>query len=92
MTKAMLFATYLIACKSILIAAVVIGREMKKICLNNTSLNKRIEGILKREVEKNETSLFLRKMQEETATDIEQMRSWLQKVLNGFTQSQYDPT
>ncbi len=67
------------------ISAIVIGREIKKICIDNASLNKRIESILTREIEKNETSLFLRKMQEETSTDIEQMRSWLQKILDGFT-------
>jgi predicted nucleotidyltransferase len=69
------------------ISAMVIGREIKKLCIDNAGLNKRIENILITEIQKNETSLFLRKMQEETDTNIEQMQHWLQRVLDGLVQA-----
>ena len=68
------------------IAAMVIGREMKKICSNNPVLCNRIENILSTEIKKGQASSFLRNMQEETSSDIGLMKMWLEKLLIGFTQ------
>ncbi|MCC7159522.1 MAG: nucleotidyl transferase AbiEii/AbiGii toxin family protein [Ignavibacteria bacterium] len=68
------------------ISAIVIGREMKKICLDNSVLYKRIEKILSVEISKGQTSSFLRNMQEETSFDIEMMKMWLEKLLVGYAQ------
>jgi hypothetical protein len=68
------------------ISALVIGREMKKTCINNPALCNRIEKILSAEIKKGQTSSFLRNMQEETSSDIELMKMWLEKMLMGFTQ------
>lgn len=68
------------------ISALVIGREMKKICLDNAVLRNRVEKILSEEIRKGQTSPFLRRMQEETSFDIEMMKMWLEKLLIGLTQ------
>jgi predicted nucleotidyltransferase len=68
------------------ISAIVIGREIKKICSNNTALCNRIEKMLSDEIRKNQISPFLRQMQKETSSDIELMKMWLEKLLMGLTQ------
>ncbi|PVD51543.1 hypothetical protein DC498_14055 [Terrimonas sp.] len=68
------------------IAAMVIGREMKKVCVDNHTLCTRIKNILADEIKKGQASPFLRRMQEETSFDIEMMKIWLEKLLKGFSQ------
>ena len=64
----------------------VIGREMKKVCVDNHTLCTRIKNILADEIKKGQASPFLRRMQEETSFDIEMMKIWLEKLLKGFSQ------
>ena len=66
------------------IAALVIGREMKKICIQNDSLKQRLNRILDQEINKDSSSRFLIRMVEETRTDIEVMKKLLENMVKGL--------
>lgn len=66
------------------IGAIVIGRELKKLCAENEPLKKRIQHILEREIGGGADSRFIRQMVQETKSDVEKMQSWLLLLLNGY--------
>lgn len=67
------------------IGAIVIGRELKKLCAANATLKKRIQHILEREIAGGANSRFIRQMVQETKSDTEKMENWLMRLLNGYT-------
>ena len=67
------------------IGAIVIGRELNRLCADNEFLKKRIQSILEREITAGENSRFVRFMVDETKRDAEEMKGWLTCLLNGYT-------
>jgi predicted nucleotidyltransferase len=67
------------------IGAIVIGRELKKLCADNNSLKERVQNILEREVAGGSGSRFIRQMVQETNSDAEKMQNWLKQLLKGFS-------
>jgi len=66
------------------VAAIVIGREMRKLLVHNVVLYGRVADILQRLIEKAEKSDFIRNMARETDGTIEEMSLLLQGVLTGM--------
>jgi predicted nucleotidyltransferase len=66
------------------IAAIVVGREMKKICGSNTALLKRLQQIVQGEIERGETSDFIRQMVRETESTVENMGNLLTNLAAGL--------
>jgi predicted nucleotidyltransferase len=66
------------------IAAVVIGREMKKMCVDNQYLHDRLAVILTMQINKAQNSGFVRQMTEATKWPVDQMLSWLALVKEGL--------
>ncbi|MDB5245616.1 MAG: hypothetical protein JWQ40_10 [Segetibacter sp.] len=63
------------------ISAIVIGRELKKICSTNQSLLERLRQILQNHIALKENSVFIRNMVAETDGTVENKIRLLQKVL-----------
>jgi predicted nucleotidyltransferase len=66
------------------IAAIVIGREVKKIAVGNTSLLTRLKTILSREIDRKEGSSFVREMTAELDSTIVQTTALLGNLLSGL--------
>ncbi|MEO6851625.1 MAG: nucleotidyl transferase AbiEii/AbiGii toxin family protein [Mucilaginibacter sp.] len=66
------------------VSAIVIGREMKKIVVNNDNLYQRLEGILTRQIELKENSAFIRNMVNENNSNVEDIILLLKNLLKGF--------
>lgn len=69
------------------IAAIAIGREMKKMCGNNEALKNRLLTILIKHIEKKQSSTFVRLMVGETSRPVDEMVTWLSSLLIGLKQS-----
>jgi predicted nucleotidyltransferase len=67
------------------IAAVVLGREIKKIIDKNQLLLGRIKRILTDHVDQEEKSAFARNMAEETGSTLAEVVSWLKHMLIGVS-------
>ena len=67
------------------IAAIVVGREIKKICADNSQLHNRIQRIVSDEIDKIDKSAFLRAMMRETGKTLEEMNDLLMNMLEGIT-------
>lgn len=67
------------------IGAIVIGRELKKLCADNGALKKRIQDILEREIAGGADSKFIRQMVQETQSNAEKMQNWLIHLITGYT-------
>lgn len=67
------------------IGAIVIGRELKKLCADNGPLKKRIQDILEREIAGSADSKFIRQMVQETQSNAEKMQNWLIHLITGYT-------
>lgn len=67
------------------IAAIVVGREIKKICADNAQLKERIERIVAGEIDKNYNSQFLRAMVRETKKTLEEMNDLMKHLREGIT-------
>lgn len=65
--------------------AIVIGREIKMICISNEELRLRLIKIIETELQKSEDSAFLRLMVNETKKSLEEMQRLLTYVLKGLT-------
>lgn len=63
------------------ISAVVIGRELKKICSTNQALVERLRETLQKHIDLKENSVFIRNMIAETNGTVENKVSLLQKIL-----------
>lgn len=68
------------------IAAIVIGREMKKMCDRNQGLKNRLLSILKTQIGKGATSVFVQQMVKETASNVKEMMEWLIYILQGISE------
>ncbi len=68
------------------IAAIVIGREIKKMCIGNQALKDRLVNILTAQIELDQASAFIRQMVGETGRNVEDMKSWLISVKAGILQ------
>lgn len=66
------------------IAATVIGREIKKMCLKNQILKNRLTSILSQHIEKGQASFFVQEMVAETGKTVKEMVKWLKNVYNGL--------
>jgi len=66
------------------IGAIVIGREMKKICKDNFELLTRIKTIIKRNVDLQENSILVRKITMEISTTVERVLRLLTALLLGL--------
>ena len=66
------------------ISAIVIGREIRKICAANEILLGRLKQILQSHIGKNDESLFIRNMVAETGWTVEKSRQILQNILLAF--------
>ena len=66
------------------IAALVIGREIKKIAAENEKLRERLTAILSRQVELGEKSPFIRNMVQEADADVEAVVYLLKKLKQGL--------
>lgn len=66
------------------IGAIVIGRELKKLCADNGALKKRIQDILEREIAGGADSKFIRQMVQETQSNAEKMQNWLIHLITGY--------
>jgi predicted nucleotidyltransferase len=69
------------------IAAMVIGREIKKVIDKNELLLRRIKGILDGHVSQGEKSAFNRNMVEETGSSLATVISWLKFMLMGLSKN-----
>ena len=67
------------------IAALVIGREMKKIAANNESLHQRLSKIIATQIELKENSAFTRNMVQESGGTVEEAVTLLDRLLQGLT-------
>lgn len=68
------------------IAAIVIGREMKKMCGDNQTLHRRLVNILMAQIKKGQASAFVRQMVGETGKTVEEMVAWLTDIKQGLTE------
>lgn len=66
------------------IAAIVIGREMRRICMENPALKDRVEAILATHIEKGQASAFVQQMVGETSRPVEIIIGWLEGVKSGL--------
>ena len=66
------------------IAAIVIGREMRQICMKNPALKDRLETILATHIEKGQASAFVQQMVGETNRPVEIIRDWLEGIKSGL--------
>jgi predicted nucleotidyltransferase len=66
------------------IAAIAIGREMRRICMENPALKDRMEAILGTHIEKGQASAFIQQMVGETNRPVEIIIGWLQEVKSGL--------
>jgi predicted nucleotidyltransferase len=66
------------------IAAIVIGREIKKMLNDNTSLHIRLNKIIEGQVDKFEQSTFIKNMSHETGESLEEMRDLLLAFIFGL--------
>lgn len=66
------------------IAAIVIGREMSKICRQNPALKDRVEAILTTHIDNDQASAFIQQMVGETNKPVETMKGWLEGVRSGL--------
>lgn len=69
------------------IAAIVIGREIKKIIHSNEKLLQRITGIIQRFIEAKEKSSFIRIMLAADQSTVEDKCNLLRRLLEGMTSS-----
>lgn len=67
------------------ISAIVIGREIKAVALNNPGLLQRLQTILKTQLEKQDESPFIVNMVAETNSSVERMIKLLQHMLSSLT-------
>jgi predicted nucleotidyltransferase len=66
------------------IAAMVIGREIKKIIQPNLELWQRIKSIVTNFLEQQENSVFVREMVQETSQTVSEMLKWLNQLQAGL--------
>lgn len=66
------------------IAAVVIGREMSKICMENPALKDRMEAILTTHINNGQASAFIQQMVGETNKPVDMMKGWLEGIRSGL--------
>lgn len=71
------------------IAAIVIGREMKKIVVSNSKLEKRIKSIIKHEVKLFEKSAFIRQMKVSEDDSLQDRVVLLNCLLAGLIEEKY---
>jgi predicted nucleotidyltransferase len=67
------------------IAAIVIGREMKKMCGDNKKLKDRLISILTTQIEKEQVSAFVQQMVGETKLTVKDVVGWLAHLRQGVS-------
>ena len=67
------------------ISALVIGREVQRITIENEKLFERLSRIITREIAQQANSAFIRNMVQETGTTVEAMVGLMKRLLAGLT-------
>ncbi|HMH23625.1 MAG TPA: nucleotidyl transferase AbiEii/AbiGii toxin family protein [Puia sp.] len=66
------------------LAAIVIGREIKKIIQQNSGLLQRVKSIVENFLAQKEESVFVRQVVQETNQPVSEILKWLTKLLGGL--------
>lgn len=69
------------------IAAIVIGREITKMCGDNQKLKNRLENIITNQIEKGHASAFIQEMVRETKQPVNDVIEWLKHLISGLTEN-----
>lgn len=67
-----------------IVAATVIGREIKKIATGNTRLYQRLKGIIDTQIALKDNSAFIRNMVNEDGSNVEEVTTLLKNLLKGL--------